>query len=162
MRMKDREITDKAIIEKIIKGSDICRLGLSYKDEAYIVPLNFGYKDNVIYVHTGKVGKKIDMINGNNSVCFEMEKNTKLVKGNIPCKWTMHFQTVIGKGKAYLVEDKEEKIKALDIITKHYGNSDNEFPDAALKVIVVFKIEIEKMTGKQSGYPELSKKVWES
>ena len=73
MRMKDREITDKAIIEKIIKESDICRLGLSHNNEAYIVPLNFGYADNVIYVHTGKVGKKIDMIKGNNSVCFEME-----------------------------------------------------------------------------------------
>ncbi len=157
MRMKEREITDKTIIEKIIRDSDICRLGLAYKDEAYIVPLNFGYADNVIYMHTGKTGKKIEMIKGNNSVCFEMEINTKVVKGNIPCKWTEHFQTVIGRGKIYFIEEKAEKVKALDIIMNHYGNSENEFPDAALKVTAVLKIEIDEMTGKQSGYPELSK-----
>jgi len=157
MRRKKQEITNKCIIEKIIQSAEVCRFGLSLNNKPYIVPLNFGYQDNTLYVHSAIEGKKIDIIKENNSVCFEMEVNTKMIEGDQPCKWTMHFQSVVGFGRASIIEDHEEKIKGLDIIKKHYTDNEGQFPEAALKVTAVIKIEIDEISAKQNGYPELSK-----
>ncbi len=156
MRRKKQEITDRLRIEKIIQSAEICRLGLSLENKPYMFPLNFGYKENTLYVHSAIEGKKIDIIKHNNNVCFEIEANTKIVEGKSACNWSMHYQSVMGSGKASFIDNTEEKIKALDVIMKHYTEKDSQFPEAALKITAVIKIEIEEMTAKQNGYPELS------
>jgi nitroimidazol reductase NimA-like FMN-containing flavoprotein (pyridoxamine 5'-phosphate oxidase superfamily) len=62
MRKKDKEIKDKELMESILKRAIICRMGLSENNVPYIVPLNFGYKNNFLYFHSAKEGRKIDMI----------------------------------------------------------------------------------------------------
>jgi nitroimidazol reductase NimA-like FMN-containing flavoprotein (pyridoxamine 5'-phosphate oxidase superfamily) len=133
MRKKDKEIKDKELMESILKRAIICRMGLSENNEPYIVPLNFGYKDNFLYFHSAKEGRKIDMIRKNNNICFEIDIDTKLLDAEKPCKWSMQYYSVIGFGKAFLVEDLEEKRAALDIIMEHYaGESSFEYPEGSV------------------------------
>lgn len=54
MRRKEKEIKSKQEIEKIINDAQIIRLALIDDLVPYIVPLNFGYKDNVFYVYSAK------------------------------------------------------------------------------------------------------------
>ena len=49
MRRKDREITDRSKLEKIIKKSRICRLAMVDGNVPYVVPLNFGYCDGTLF-----------------------------------------------------------------------------------------------------------------
>ena len=150
MRKKENEITEASAIEAIIKKSLVCRLALSYNDSPYIVPLCFGYEDKVLYVHGSQKGKKIDIIKKNQKVCFEFDINTEIVKAEDACHWSMKYRSVIGFGKAQLLEDIEEKRKALNIIMSQYSDGTFEFNDAVLKKTFVIKVEIESMTGKQS------------
>ena len=150
MRKKEKEITEKSAIEAIITKSLVCRLALSDDNSPYIVPLCFGYKDKVLYFHGSQKGKKVDIIKKNPNVCFEFDTNTEIVKAEDACRWTMRYQSVIGFGKAVLLEDMEEKRKALDIIMSQYSGRIFQFDDAILKKTFVIKIEIESMTGKQS------------
>jgi hypothetical protein len=75
-------------------------------------------------------------------------------KSEQPCKWTMKYRSVIGFGKAFLVQDAEEKRKALDIIVGHYssGPCQYPYPEEMISNIAVIKVEIDSVTGKQSGY----------
>ena len=73
MRRKENEITDKAEIESIIKQSWVCRLAMSVDGEPYVVPLCFGYAEDVLYLHSAKEGKKIEMLKQNSAVCFEFD-----------------------------------------------------------------------------------------
>jgi len=150
MRKKEKEITEKSAIEAIIKKSLVCRLALSDNNSPYIVPLCFGYRDNVLYFHSSQKGKKIDMIKKNPKVCFEFDTNTEIVKAEDACHWSMKYRSVIGFGKAQLLEDIEEKRKALNIIMGQYSDGTFEYNDAVLKKTFVIKVEIEIMTGKQS------------
>ena len=50
MRRLDKEITDLQLITEILEKSEICRLGLVENNEAYIVPVNFAYAGNSIYL----------------------------------------------------------------------------------------------------------------
>ncbi|MEA3435974.1 MAG: pyridoxamine 5'-phosphate oxidase family protein [Thermodesulfobacteriota bacterium] len=150
MRRSEKEIMDKSAIEAIINASLVCRLALSDGGQPYIVPLSFGYQDSTLYFHSALEGKKIDIIKMNNRICFEFDVNTEIIEADKACKWGMKYQSVIGFGKAVLLENIEEKQKALNIIMNHYSSRNFQFPDKAIKKIAVIKIEIESMTGKHS------------
>ena len=150
MRRSEKEITDESAIEAIINASLVCRLALSDGDQPYIVPLSFGYQDRTLYFHSALEGKKIDILKKNNRTCFEFDVNSEIIKAEKACKWGMKYQSVIGFGKAVLVENIAEKKKALNIIMNHYSDRDFQFTDKAIKKIAVIKIEIEGMTGKYS------------
>ena len=153
MRRKEKEIKDKKEIEAIIKTAIICRLGLSSDDLPYIIPLNFGYKNKELHFHCAKAGKKIDIIKKNNNVCFEIEVDTELIKGEHACiGWKMHYSSVIGFGKASIIDDPEEKKKSLDIIMNHYtGNSKFDYTEKNIKSVGIIKVVIESITGKTNG-----------
>ena len=79
MRRKEKEIVQKSEIEAVIHGSVICRIGLSDDNIPYVVPLCFGYQDNMIYIHGALEGKKINILRKNKNVCFEFAIDTDLI-----------------------------------------------------------------------------------
>ena len=153
MRKKDREITDKTIIYEIINKALVCRIALAENNKPYIIPMNFGYKDNCIYLHTGKIGKKIDVLKINPQVCFEIEYDVKLKRTDIDCNWGMKYYSVIGFGKAHFITNLQEIIEALNIIMSHYSEkSFFQYTEKGLENICIIKIVVEEISGKQVGH----------
>jgi len=152
MRRKDQEINDIGAIEDIIRKGQVCRLALSENERPYIVPLCFGYKDNNLYFHTALEGKKIDILRKNNNVCFEIDIDQELVKGKKACNCSMKYRSVIGFGKAELIEDIDSKRKAFNIIMQNYLEGFFKYPEESIQNTVIIKVEIESMTGKKLGY----------
>lgn len=150
MRRKEKEITDKSEIESIICNSMVCRLGLVDDGSPYIIPLCFGYKDNCLYFHSAKEGRKIEILRRNNAVCFELDGNLELQVGKAACNWGMKYRSVIGYGRASFIEDPEEKRRALDVIMAQYADGAFEYSEKAFGEALVIKVEIKSMTGKKS------------
>lgn len=151
MRRKDKQINDIAAIEDILSKASVCRLGLCENNQPYVVPLCFGYKDNTLYFHCAGQGKKLDILRKNNNVCFEVDIERELIKADQACDWGMKYKSVIGFGKAVFIKDVEQKRKALDIIMQQFSKDTFEYSSNTIKNIVVIKVKIESMTGKQSG-----------
>ena len=155
MRRSDKEIKDKDTIERILKEAQVCRIALCDNNKPYIVPMNFGFKDSCLYLHSATEGRKIDIINENNEVCFEVDIEDAIVKSESTCNWGMKYYSVIGFGKAKLIDDINEKKKSLDIIIQKYSENDDksfDYSQSALDKTVVIKVEIKELSGKKSGY----------
>jgi nitroimidazol reductase NimA-like FMN-containing flavoprotein (pyridoxamine 5'-phosphate oxidase superfamily) len=152
MRRKDQEITDIASIEDIIRKGQVCRLALSENERPYIIPLCFGYKEKTLYFHTACEGKKLEILRKNDNVCFGIDIDQELVKGKKACNCSMKYRSVIGFGKAELIEDIESKRRALNIIMQNYFEGFFKYPEESIQNTVVIKVEIESMTGKMLGY----------
>ncbi len=150
MRKKEKEITDKNEIISIIAKAKVCRLAMIDGNRPYIVPLSFGYRDNTLYFHGSLQGKKIDLILENPNVCFEFDQLIETIESEKACSWSMKFQSVIGFGMACLLDEKEEKQKALAIIMAQYSNRRFDFPEKMLQATAVIKVAVESLTGKQS------------
>lgn len=150
MRKKEKEITDKNEIIAIIAKAKVCRLAMIDGNRPYIVPLSFGYRDNTLYFHGSLQGKKIDLILEKPNVCFEFDQLIETIESEKACSWSMKFQSVIGFGKACLLDEKEEKQKALAIIMAQYSNRRFDFPEKMLQATAVIKVAVESLTGKQS------------
>jgi len=136
----------------VIEKATVCRLAMVNGDKPYIVPLCFGYRDNVLYFHSALKGLKLDCLRDNANVCFEFDILAEPHESEEPCSWSMSYQSVIGFGKADIVEDPEEKHKALDVIMAQYSDRQYQFPDNKVKATAVIKVKIDSMTGKQSGF----------
>ena len=150
MRRKDKKINDPKIIRDILKTADTVRIAMIDDNEPYIVPLNYGYKDNVLYIHCAKEGRKIDILKKNPRVCFEIEGKSELITGDEACKWTMNFQSLIGYGHVEILKEKDEKIAGLDILMSQFGSYNNSYTPKHVDAIIILKLTIESITGKQS------------
>ena len=113
--------------------------------------MNYGYLDNALYFHSSSEGKKIDLLKKNNKVGFEIEYEHEILENEQSCKWTTKYRSIIGYGNIDIITDYERKKKGLEIIMAHYGKFDNEFNDSLIDNMVVLKLNIENMKGKQSG-----------
>ncbi len=153
MRREDKQIINRSEIDKIIKKSDVCRLAFAKDNIPYIVPVSFGYDGKSIFIHTAKTGKKIEFIQENNMVCFEFATDIKTI-GNedIPCRWTSAYRSVIGTGRITELIVHTEKVSAMNEIMLHYSGRDWDFEENMLKNVILWKIKIDEILGKKSGY----------
>lgn len=152
MRKINQEITDKTIIEEILSQSKICRIAMVDEGQAYLLPFNYGYKNNCIYIHSANSGKKLDVLRANPQVCFEMEQQAELVKSEKACNWATIYRSVVGYGKVEILTDFTEKQRALEIIMAHNGAPELiDFEARQVESIFILKLPIEKFTAKQSG-----------
>lgn len=153
MRRKDREVTDPVRIEDIISRCTCCRIGFCDDGEVYIVPLNFGYeiKDNIytFYFHGAKEGRKMELIQKNPRVGFEMDTNYALTEGDIACGYSARFQSVVGNGVMSVVSDPEEKRRGLTLLMDHNaGKQEWTFAETALRAVAVLKLTVTGMSCK--------------
>lgn len=150
MRRSEKEVKNKAEIDAIIRRSHVCRLGLSDQGQPYVVPICFGYDGKALYFHCAKEGRKIDISCQNNKVCFEFDIVEGLIEADQGCDWGIRYQSVIGFGTAHLIEDATYKEKALKLLMAQYSGRTFSFTPKMVNSIIVFKIEIETLTNKQS------------
>jgi uncharacterized protein len=151
VRKKDKEIKDRKEIEEILSSNKICRIALSEDNNPYVIPMNYGYKENKIFLHTGKNGKKIDIIEKNNKACFEITDSVEIKRAEKACYFSTKYRSVIGFGNIKIVNELDKKKKALKILMKQHTNkNDWHFPDKAVEKTMILEIEIESITGKKS------------
>ena len=156
VRQYDKEITDPEKIREILQKSLVCHLSMVDDGKPYMVSMNYGFRDDIIYIHCALEGRKVDVLRKNPEVCFMIYNGNRLTTGPDACgDWTMKYRSVTGFGKATLIEDDKEKIPAMQIIMDQYTTKGPfEFTPERVAETLVIRIEIEKMTGKISGYPD--------
>lgn len=151
MRRKDKEITDPAKMTDIIEKGSVCRLAFWDGQEPYIVPMNYGYRDGVLYFHSAEEGRKVSLISAAPRVCFEITTDEEVIKSEQASKWTSRYRSVIGWGVAEEITAQEDKAYALRLLMLHYsGREEWSFPPEVVSRVMIFRVVIETMTAKQS------------
>ncbi len=153
MRQSNKEIRDTKVILDLLNASHVRRLGTVSKDGYPMVkPLNFVHHGGKIYFHTAREGEKIDDIKRDNRVCFEVDLPIALVKSKgSPCASEYLYRSVIARGRAYVIEEQEERLAALRKLMEKYQPEGGYggFPEEKLKVTGIVRIDIEQLTGKE-------------
>lgn len=117
--------------------------------EPYVVPLNFGYADGVLYFHSAIEGRKIDAIRKNPRVCFTMHTGYEKTMGAKACDCGANYMSLIGYGRAEIVVDPTEKLKGLSALMFHYYGGKVDFDERIVGVTSVIKVIIESLSGKK-------------
>ena len=157
MTRREREVTDLNEIIKILDKAKVLHLGLVDGDEAYVVPMNYGYiMENgklTVYLHGARRGRKLDLMRANPKVFFELDCDITPFEGEIACKYGITYSSVMGRGKAEIIEDVEEKKKGLSVLMKTQTGKDFTFDDKMVSVVSVIRIDVSEYTAKYRPMP---------
>ncbi len=154
MRRKDRMVTDPNEIESIIKKCKVLRMALKDSEGLYIVPLNFGYEfegeELKFYFHGAKEGRKARFLKGDNrNVAFELDCNHALDDNEIACEVGFFYSSIVGAGKANIIEGEKEKVHAAEKLMIHQTGREYTMTGEMLKNVIIFEIVSDEFTCKQ-------------
>ncbi len=153
--MKNKTILNDKQLEEIIKKCDVCNVAMvDNVNKPYVIPLNFGYENNIVYFHGAPAGKKIETLKNNNSVClsFSTDHELRFQSEGVACSYSMKYRSVIAYGKVEFIEAPGDKIAALNVIMKNYTDRSFKYNDPSIREVNVFKVIIEKIEGRVYGY----------
>jgi len=159
MTRRELEITERSEILDILDRSMIVHIGLVDGDEPYVVPMNYGYtmeEDGtlVLYLHGATQGRKLDLMRKNPKVFFEMECDVQQFEGDVACRYGTAYKSLMGRGRAVIVEDPAEKMKCLSLFMKTQTGKDFEFNEKLVKVVSIIRIEALDYTAQQRKTPK--------
>jgi hypothetical protein len=125
-------------------------LGLSNRDQPYVIPVSFGYDGKAIYFHTAMEGMKIEYMTANPRVCFEMEQDVRVVRNEqVACKWGQLFSSVIGFGTVQEITEQPSRLAAMNQVMQHYSGKNWEFDPETFAQVRLWRISIDQLTGKR-------------
>ncbi len=149
--MKNIQTTDFNEIEAIINKTQVCHVAFVDVDKPYVLPFNFGYKNQTLYIHSAPTGRKINILQKNKNVCVSFEADSKLFVRHeqVACSYSMTFKSVVLSGVVEFIEDVESKKEIMNIIMKHYTAKDDfNYNLPAINGVVVMKIKIDHATAR--------------
>jgi uncharacterized protein len=153
MRRSDREITGAGEMRDILDRCDACRVGFAAGPVPYIVALNFGYRWDdrlVLYFHCAREGRKLDLMERNDRVCFQMDTDHELIRGNGGCGAGMNYRSLAGTGRLSRITGDAERRRGLDRILAHYGLPEPaDYDERILNATEVLMLEVDEISGKK-------------
>lgn len=146
--MSVKEMTREEI-DQFLACARVGRLGMTLKDEPYVVPVGFGYADGKIFFHTCSKGLKMDGVRRNPNVCFEVDE--AISDGTM-------YKSVVLFGTARIIDDEEKMIPYLQrLIDKYrvplsfdeYMSKPGKNREKELKAVRICIITPKKITGRK-------------
>lgn len=156
------EVNNIEEILHILDTSKVLHLGLVDDGMPYVVPMNYGYiyEDGklIIYLHGAVKGYKLDVIRKNPVCCFSMECDVEPFAGKVPCQYGTAYYSLMGKGEIHIVEDGEERLKAMHILMKTQADMEYEFTERLISAVSIMRIDVDSYTAKHRPFPAAAMK----
>ncbi len=154
MRHPERELRDRETMVAMLERSAIGRIAtVNQKGFPVIKPVNFLYLEGKIYLHSSTKAEKMEDIQRGSPVCFEVDDPVAyVIAGASTCEASYYYRSIVIKGKAAFVKDRDKKIKILQRMMEKYqpDGSNGEMPDEILEKTAVVEILIKEITGKEN------------
>ncbi len=149
-RMKQHQLSADEI-NQLLTSSVVGHLATQNSDGyPYVLPVHFVYSENCIYIHGLNRGQKLQNIQNNAKIGFEVSHMQGLILDDKACDVNTAYQSVVITGSAEMVEDTAQKIEALNRVVGKYTPqlAGQTYPENMLQGTGIIKINIESLTGK--------------
>ena len=152
------EIKSKKKIKEFLDVEHVGRIA-SIDENGFpqIIPMNFVFLNDVIYMHSHTKGEKLDNIKRNKKVGFEVDRELEFLPSyfedpkDASLADTLYISVVI-KGTGFIIEDRNEKTLALNGLMKKYqpeGKYDPLKPEMeVIDEVAIIKVEPDSFRGK--------------
>lgn len=103
----------------------------------------------MFYMHSAREGHKLDLIRACPAVCVELECDIELIPGgDVPCRYGSSFASVIGRGRAEILADSQEKSRALALLMKNQTGREFDIDASMASALEVIKVTVPDFTAK--------------
>jgi uncharacterized protein len=153
-----RGVYDRESVYKILDEGFLCHIGFAVDGQPFVIPTSYGRKDASLYIHGSAASRMLRQMQKEDgqkekvSVCITVTLLDGLVLARSVFNHSMNYRSVVILGKATLVDDAQEKLEALRLLSEHIlpGRwDDSRQPnERELKQTSVLRVPIEEFSAK--------------
>jgi len=152
VREADRAVYDRPAVYRILDEAFLCHVGFNIEGQPFVIPTSFGRKDANLYIHGSAASRMLRQLKEDVPVCVAVTLLDGLVLARSVFNHSMNYRSVVILGKASLVDDAEEKMAALRVLSEHIlpGRWDDtrQPNERELKATSVLRVPIEEYSAK--------------
>src|SRR5215472_11253624 len=158
-RLPERGSHDREVINAILDEGFICHVGFALDGQPFVVPTGYGRQGDHIYFHGSAASRMLRNLSAGVPVCITVTLVDALVLARSIFHHSMNYRSVMVLGTATLVEDREEKLEALRVISDNIirGRWDEvrQPTEQELKSTAVMKVPVQEASAKiRTGPPK--------
>ncbi|HKV82511.1 MAG TPA: pyridoxamine 5'-phosphate oxidase family protein [Candidatus Sulfotelmatobacter sp.] len=152
VRESERGVYDREAAYRILDEGFICHVGFVVDGQPFVIPTSYGRNDSNLYIHGSAASRMLRQMKEGVAVCVTVTLLDGLVLARSVFNHSMNYRSVVILGKATLVDDAEEKLTALRVLSEHIlpGRwTDARQPnERELKATSVLRVVIEEFSAK--------------
>jgi nitroimidazol reductase NimA-like FMN-containing flavoprotein (pyridoxamine 5'-phosphate oxidase superfamily) len=152
VRESDRGVYDRDTVNRILDEGFLCHVGFVVDGQPFVIPTSFGRNGDVLYIHGSAASRMLRNLDRGIPVCVTVTLLDGLVLARSVFNHSMNYRSVVILGTATLIDNPEEKLKALLALSEHIlpGRwDDSRQPnEKELKATSVLRIPIDEFSAK--------------
>ena len=152
VRESERGVYDREAAYRILDEGFICNVGFAVDGQPFVIPTSYGRKDANLYIHGSAASRMLRQMKDGVAVCVTVTLLDGLVLARSVFNHSMNYRSVVILGRATLVDDPEEKLTALRVLSEHIlpGRWDDarQPNERELKATSVLRVPIEEFSAK--------------
>jgi nitroimidazol reductase NimA-like FMN-containing flavoprotein (pyridoxamine 5'-phosphate oxidase superfamily) len=160
VRQIDRKASyDRDTVHAILDGAPVAQVGFMQDGTPVVVPMIFGRENETIYLHGARKARVVRLLEQTEKACLNVTHVDGLVLARSAFNSSMHYRSATVHGTPTLIEDYDDKVQAMRVISEHLmpGRWDElrEPLEKEVKMTGVIALQIESATAKVStGMPD--------
>ncbi len=154
VREPDRAVYDREAVYRILDEGFLCHAGFVVDGQPFVIPTSYGRKDASLYIHGSAASRMLRQMQMKDDapVCITVTLLDGLVLARSVFNHSMNYRSVVILGKATLVDDPEEKLAALRVLSEHilpgrWGDA-RQPNERELKATSVLRVPIAEFSAK--------------
>lgn len=161
-RTPKRAVYEKETIYKILDETFVCQIAFKIDGQVFIIPTAFGRKDDSIFIHGSNKSRMLNSIKSGEDICIGVTLIDGIVAARSIFHHSINYRSVIIFGKGKEIDEPEDKLKALKIITEHIipgrWNDARKPYEKELEITSVFEFKIDEASAKIRTGPPVDEK----
>jgi hypothetical protein len=152
VREPQRAVYDGDAAYQILDEGFICHVGFIADGQPFVIPTSYARKGDLLYIHGSAASRMLRQAGSGIPVCVTVTLLDGLVLARSIFNHSMNYRSVVVLGTATAIEDRAEKLAALQALSEHIlpGRwQDSRQPnEQELKATSVLQLPIQEFSAK--------------
>ena len=119
VREPQRAVYDRDVVNRILDEGFICHVGFVADGQPFVIPTSYGRDEDVLYIHGSAASRMLRNVSEGVPVCVTVTLLDGLVLARSIFNHSMNYRSVVVLGTGTAIEDREEKLAALRLLSEH-------------------------------------------
>lgn len=153
-QLREKGRYDRESVHRILDAGLVAQVAFAEDGNPVVVPMIYGRDGETVYLHGARKARVIRMVEGSDKICLNVTLLDGIVLARSAFNSSMNYRSVTVFGRPSLVEGREEKLRAMKVISEHLmpGRWDElrEPHESEVKMTGVIAIKIDAASAKVS------------
>jgi hypothetical protein len=152
VREPQRANYDREVVNQILDEGFVCHVGFAVDGQPFVIPTSYGRHDDVLYIHGSAASRMLRNAGAGIQMCVTVTLLDGLVLARSIFNHSMNYRSVVVLGTGVAIEDREEKLKALRLLSEHIvpgrWNEVRQPNEKELKATTIIRLPIQEFSAK--------------